>query len=101
MKIEDSESFWNTVWTDQHAIAYWRKMSPDVVALAELNDPAERPNVLDIGCGAGRNAIAFAERGFAVTATDISETAIASTQEWAKKKGVRISKRQMRPATTA
>ena len=39
--------------------------------------PEERPDVLDLGCGLGRHAIAFARAGFSVTACDISESAVS------------------------
>jgi tellurite methyltransferase len=38
--------------------------------------PARRGRALDIACGKGRNAIYLAQRGFAVTALDISLVAI-------------------------
>lgn len=45
-------------------------------------DRAGRPNrALVIGCGAGREAIALAKRGFAVTAIDISDRMISSARE--------------------
>lgn len=40
--------------------------------------------MLDLGCGLGRHAIAFAKEGFCVTATDASKTAIAHLKEWAR-----------------
>jgi SAM-dependent methyltransferase len=63
-------------------------MSPEVVALAEMNSPRERPNALDLGRGAGRNVVAFAERGYRVTATDISPVAIAHTRRWLTRRGL-------------
>ncbi len=45
---------------------------------------------LDLGTGPGTQAIALAERGFAVTATDISATAIAKARRRARKKGLAI-----------
>lgn len=38
--------------------------------------PARRGRALDIACGKGRNAIYLAQRGFAVTALDISHVAL-------------------------
>jgi len=49
---------------------------------------------LDLGTGPGTQAIALAERGFAVTATDISATAIAKARRRARKKGLAIEFRE-------
>jgi methyl halide transferase len=45
---------------------------------------------LELGCGTGTNAIFLAQRGFQVTAVDISETAINKAKEKAEKAGVSI-----------
>lgn len=54
--MTDTESieFWDNIWSDEDAISYWRNMSSEVVAMAELESSNIRPNVLDIGCGAGQ-----------------------------------------------
>lgn len=51
-------------------------------------------SVLDLGTGPGTQAIALAERGFQVIATDLSETAIRQAAEKAAEKGLEISFRQ-------
>jgi cyclopropane fatty-acyl-phospholipid synthase-like methyltransferase len=50
----------------------------------------ERGTILDIGTGPGTQAIALAQRGFRVTATDISETAITKAKNQAQAKGLNI-----------
>lgn len=50
--------------------------------------------VLDVACGAGRNALFLAERGFAVTALDISGEGLALLRERAREKGVTIAVRR-------
>lgn len=47
--------------------------------------------VLDLGTGPGTQAIALAERGFQVTATDVSPSAIAKAQQRAKSTGCAIA----------
>ncbi len=39
--------------------------------------------ILDLGCGTGRHAIAFAREGFSVLGLDISMTGLRITQSWA------------------
>lgn len=50
--------------------------------------------VLDLGTGPGTQAITLAERGFQVTATDLSDTAIRQAAAKAEEKGLDISFRQ-------
>jgi len=50
--------------------------------------------VLDLGTGPGTQAIALAERGFHVVATDLSETAVQQAADKAREKGLEISFRQ-------
>ncbi len=46
--------------------------------------------LLDLGCGPGTQAVALAGRGFTVTASDISETAVASARARAEKAGANV-----------
>ena len=46
--------------------------------------------VLDLGTGPGTQAIAMAKRGFDVTATDVSETAVEKARLRAKSEGVEV-----------
>lgn len=47
-------------------------------------------NVLEFGCGEGRNAIFLAKMGFGVTAVDLSPLAIQTANELATESGVEI-----------
>lgn len=46
--------------------------------------------LLEVGSGPGTQAIELAKRGFRVTATDISSTAVAKAEERASKEGVPV-----------
>ncbi len=50
--------------------------------------------VLDVACGAGRNALFLAGRGFSVTALDISGEGLALLGERARERGVEITTRR-------
>lgn len=74
------ESYWNNI--DNHD--WWLKPAPEVVDLIKSFNPISRRNILDLGCGLGRHAIAFAVAGYSVTATDSSKAAIEYLQKWAQ-----------------
>jgi len=70
-------------WDSPENVERFAAREPDV-RLIELvrgfPDPG-RVRVLDVGCAAGRNAVALAERGFAVEALDASAAMVARTRE--------------------
>ena len=47
--------------------------------------------ILDLGAGEGRNSIFLAEKGFDVTAVDISESGIKKLKDIASKKNIKIN----------
>lgn len=68
---------------------YHPELDPDFEqALNDLN--IDSGTVWDLGSGPGTQAMALAERGFKVTATDISKTAIKDADILASKKGLNI-----------
>lgn len=60
---------------------------PLLLAPAETLTPGK---ALDLGCGAGGNALALAERGWRVTGVDIAPRAIASTRAAACARGLEL-----------
>ncbi len=70
----------------------WASSEPTPELLQWLSEydvpPGER--ICDVGCGEGRDALALAERGYRVTAVDISEVAINKCRELAAQRGVSI-----------
>lgn len=81
---------WETYWNNENHHDWWERPAPEVLELIASQSPGQRPNVLDLGCGLGRHAIAFAQAKFCVTAIDASETAIAHLYGWAQKLGLSI-----------
>ena len=69
--------------------AYAERGHPSAL-LEEWIDDVPEGLALDVACGAGRNALYLAERGFAVDAVDISGEALARARESADKRGVRV-----------
>ena len=63
--------------------------------LREVADQLPDGRALDVACGAGRNAVFLAERGFAVDALDISSEGLARGAELAGRCGVRVNWQQV------
>lgn len=62
--------------------------------LAQLDEYLEAlppaPRAIDLACGAGRNAVYLAERGWDVTACDVSLEGLRAAQILARKRGVSL-----------
>jgi SAM-dependent methyltransferase len=56
----------------------------------KLLGPVDGKRILDLGCGAGHNAIALARQGAKVIAVDESEEQIAAARDAADREGVKI-----------
>jgi SAM-dependent methyltransferase len=70
-------------WDSPENVERFAAREPDVrlMELArDFPDPA-RVRVLDVGCAAGRNVVALAEKGFDVEALDSSPAMVAKTRE--------------------
>jgi len=66
------------------------KAQPDLIAAAEKGEVCG-PMVLDVGCGAGNNAIYLASRGFDVTGVDVSAKAISIAKQKASEAEVDVT----------
>lgn len=68
-----------------------KSAEPDdfIVSFAQTLRKKGCRTVLDVGCGAGRNAVFLAEEGFYAVGVDISSTALELALEKARSKGVK------------
>jgi tellurite methyltransferase len=82
--MQPNELIWEAYWQGDEDHSWWRAPAPEVLDFIASQSPAERPDVLDLGCGLGRHAIAFAKAGFTVTAIDASESAVSHLSRWAR-----------------
>lgn len=75
MKTIDDSTYWNQYYQSGVCVT-----EPSLFAqyVAEQVKPGEK--LVDLGCGNGRDAIYFAERGLEVTAIDLSKEAITTLQ---------------------
>lgn len=83
------ELVWNEIYKNNRNIE--QGILSTVIMAKDVFKKNKVKKVLDLGCGTGRHAIYLAEKGFNVTATDISSVAIEITRNKAKKAGVNIT----------
>jgi SAM-dependent methyltransferase len=88
--LSDPQRFWDSVWTGGADRDFWTQADPEVARLVAMGSPRDRPEVLDLGCGLGRHAVAFARAGYQVTAVDVSVKALAHVRRWAGELGLSI-----------
>ncbi len=84
MEETKDNRIWEAYWNDNDDHSWWKRPDPDVLRFISTQSPEERPNVLDIGSGLERHAIAFAQARFSVSATDASESAVSHLRVWAR-----------------
>lgn len=78
-------------WGSPQTVAEFSRSQPNT-RLLEFVDahmgPTGRPRVLDLGCGAGRNAVPIAARGCPVLGTDIEWSMLEAAARCAQAQGV-------------
>ena len=80
-----TREFWNEMWAEHDDLS----RDADELLVAEI-EGLKPGRALDIGCGAGGNAVWLAEQGWQVTATDFADAAIEKGKRLATKRGVHV-----------
>ena len=71
---------------------YWGTEPADFLdELISLCPHSKDKKVLDIGCGEGKDAVYMAQKGYDVTAFDLTENGIKKTIRFAEEKGVKVN----------
>ncbi len=81
--VQSKEWDWSSVEQDK-----WVRPSEDSVYLAKKWQEEGAHSILDLGCGRGRHALYFTQKGFKVTAVDLSAEAIEYNIKFQKEQGV-------------
>jgi len=88
---------WFKDWfdTDEYLDVYRNRNEVDAKKLVELilNNIELQPDadVLDLACGTGRHSILFAEKGYKVTAVDLSKNLLSIAKKVADESGVNVN----------
>lgn len=87
----DGAAFWDRFYADRSRAVPFFVAKPDESLAAYLDQDLIAPGrALDLGCGAGRNALFLASRGFEVHALDLSPAALAWAEDRAHEAGVDV-----------
>ena len=71
---------------------FWNSPAPEVYYLAENWKNKKFKNILDVGCGLGRNSIYLAKQGFELSGFDLSNHSVKQTIQKAKEQNVKLNK---------
>lgn len=83
---ENDKEHWEKTYSGER---YEPKRNPSALLTEWLNDRSPG-KALDFASGTGRNALYLAEKGYDVTAVDISPSAVQLAEQAAREKGVSI-----------
>jgi len=82
---------WDRRWQTEEGRADWLRPAEDVSQLIEKLQQNGPIKALDLGCGVGRHALAFARAGFETHAMDLSEAGLAQLENSASAGGLDIT----------
>lgn len=88
MTSDTAHQHWNEEWARADGSSKWEVAEPDVLAFAATLPKGAR--VLDLGAGVGRHALAYARRGFEVSALDAAPEGIAEIARIAAAEGLQV-----------
>lgn len=86
-----SQEKWNKRWAEKAFDADWQ-VDPWLEKVFPL---LPQGSALDVACGLGRNSLFLAEKGFSVTAVDVSETALKLLNQEAHQRNLVITTQQL------
>ncbi|WP_373894627.1 class I SAM-dependent methyltransferase [Virgibacillus natechei] len=90
--LQEPTQFWDNFYSDRDKGVPFFVDSPDENLVSYLDNHQFSPgNVLELGCGPGRNAIYLAEKGCSVDAVDLSQESLNWAEERASEKNVNVN----------
>ncbi len=92
-RLDTAHEYWDEWWKQAKQRSRWNEPEPKVTSFAAMLDGRRAKQVLDVGTGIGRHALAYARLGFEVHATDASATGLEEVARSAKAEGLEIDLR--------
>ncbi len=81
--MNEAQERWDACYRDNRLPWNINKPASELTRIVERGEPAPG-RALELGCGIGNDALYLAERGFTVTAVDLSPTAIETARQRAQ-----------------
>jgi tellurite methyltransferase len=75
-QLDTAHEYWDEWWGEAKTRSRWSDPDPAVTAFIPVLRARGARQVMDVGTGIGRHALAYARSGFDVTATDASSTGL-------------------------
>lgn len=97
-KTDTAHFAWDKRWQTEEGRADWLTPAEDVAMLIASLQQTGPVKALDLGCGVGRHALAFARAGFETHAVDLSEAGLSELAKSARAGGVEVAA-QLAPMT--
>jgi SAM-dependent methyltransferase len=90
--LREPTEFWDNFYSNREKGVPFFTNSPDENLVSYFENKLFKPGkVLELGCGPGRNAIYFAEKGCSVDAVDLSQESLNWARERAIEKNVSVN----------
>jgi tellurite methyltransferase len=76
-RLDTAHKYGDEWWGEAKTRSRWSEPDPAVTGFIPTLSARSARQILDVGTGIGRHALAYAREGFEVTATDASTTGLA------------------------
>ena len=86
----ESPIFWRLMGQKMFTEKRWQAAEQEVDQLINLTGLPPGAQILDLCCGSGRHALAFAKRGFVVTGVDRTRYYLAKAREEGEIQGISV-----------
>jgi ubiquinone/menaquinone biosynthesis C-methylase UbiE len=94
--LDTAHEYWDEWWGEAKTRSRWSEPDPEVTAFIPALKARSAQQVIDVGTGIGRHALAYARSGFEVTATDASGTGLEELRRVATSGHLNVEVRQAR-----
>jgi len=92
-RLDTAHEYWDLWWREARHRTRWSEPDPAVTTFASTLARIGAKQVLDVGTGIGRHALAYARLGFEVFATDASISGLEEVARSARTEGLEIDLR--------